>query len=115
MRMTADQIAAEIHLPDEFARVPEHVLRAIKLEVVHEILAEEAEEQEGRQFTLVEIAAELAREEGAAKPLSVERVRQIETKAMEKCRRHANRIRLRPAEMFFEPDAPHPSAHRVFR
>jgi DNA-directed RNA polymerase sigma subunit (sigma70/sigma32) len=63
------------------------------------------EPKAGMAMSLQEIAERLAAEEGG-EPISVERVRQIEAKAIEKLRRNARRLRLNMRDLFFERDPP---------
>lgn len=99
-RMTAEEIAYELGLPAE---------------VIREVLEEEAAEEAARPKSLLEIAEALARDEGKGKPVTVERVRQIEARAMEKCRLEVKRRRMKPSELFYEPEPPRYQATRKLR
>lgn len=98
-RLTVAQIVDEITKPQEYAAVPPEVWREVLAECVREALADDAREAaEPKPMTLRQIAAR----EGC----TPERIRQLEAKALLKCRRFARR-RLRvedPRELLFERD-----------
>jgi len=107
-RMTISEIAEQIRLPSEYAGLPPSVRREVLEEIVAEILAEDGPQSPGRtgDYRLEDIAKEVAREEGADRHLSDERIRQIEAKGLAKCARYFRRHQKTFEDLNAERDLP---------
>jgi hypothetical protein len=106
-RLTLEQIVGILaeRMPEEYRRVPPALMCEVLVEVVREIFIEErAAAAEPEPMSLRQIGRVLAADSKRPKPLTVERTRQIEKRALEKCRRSAKRLGLKGASAFFGKD-----------